>query len=161
MKETALKECNEVLNTELTSINELEEMLSEKFQKLYEENEEAQVAFNELDEELGGLLGKYFVYTLSADGEMWSVGIGEGYEASKLSEYLTTFKEYYNEDVQTIEDCTSKLEYRVMKDMSNAGCDAFTALSMILEEDLGLEDVFVIVGADSEPRIQWANFDLF
>ena len=48
-----------------------------------------------------------------------------------------------------------------MKDMSNAGCDAFTALSMILEEDLGLEGVFVVLGADSEPRIEWANFDNF
>lgn len=159
MKQEALKQLNEVMNEHFTTIEEAENALSERFGDLYSDYEEAQESFDELDRETNGLLGKYFVYTLSAPGETWHVGLGEKYQEENLPTYIEMFQKHYNESFENADDLTSKLENRVMKTMDNAGCDAFTALSMILAEDLSLLGLFVIVGADSEPRIEWANFD--
>lgn len=149
---------NEVLEASFSSMSELENVLSEKFRKELDHTEDAQVAFDELDSEVNGLLGKFFCYSLTENGESWHVGIGESFDESKLATYLQAFNEYYNEPFRTLDDILSKLEYRVLKDMDNAGCDAKSALRMILEEDLLLEDVFRIDGADAEPRILYVEF---
>lgn len=159
MKEQALQELRAVTNQPLNTLKEAEDYLSERLQEVYIEQDDAQEAFDALDTELNGLLGKYFVYTLSGKDGEWHVGTGDAFDDTKLDDYIEAFQEHYNEEFESLDDLTSKLEYRVMKDMSNAGCDAFNALAMILEEDLLLDGVFAILGADEEPRIEWANFD--
>lgn len=149
-----IEKVNHVFHSSWKTISEVEDALSERFQEYVDEVTDAQVAFDTLDLELDGMLSAFFCYTLSAPNETWSVSVGEEFVASKLNEYIKEFTRHYGGTFHTLEDLTSKLEHRVMKDMSNVGCDAKSALRMILEEDLGLENVFAIIGADNTPRIE-------
>lgn len=153
-KQLIIEEFESKLGVKFNNSKELEELLSEKFREAMENNVDAQLAFNELDSEVSGLLNKYCCYYLTDNGVSWSVDTGDLFNNSNIELYLSKFKDEYNEEFKSIEDMTSKLENKVLKDMSNAGCDCKSALRMILEEDLDLVGVFSIVGADAEPTIE-------
>lgn len=135
-------------------MDELLNQLSDKFANQCDNFDDAQEAFDELDAEYNFLLGKYFVYSLSDEGERWYVSEGDTFLIEELPKYIASYKEYYgNHNITTVDDLTSVLEHRVMKDMSNAGCDPKTALRMILD-DLDLNGKFRIYGADGTPKIE-------
>ncbi|MGF7535221.1 hypothetical protein AAGG74_16325 [Bacillus mexicanus] len=135
----------------------LEQILSEEFQANLRNQNDAQIAFDMLDSSLKGLISEYFCYTLTDPEHSWTVTIGEEFKGGNLNDYLSSFKEHYSENFISLNDMTSKLENQILKDMSNSGCDCKSALAMILEEDLGLEGIFSISGADAEPRIEFIS----
>lgn len=152
-----LERYHSLYNEKLNDIKELLDILSEEFESNYHRIGDAQSAFDTLEDEHKELMKDVcFVYNLSGDSS-WSVTTGDGYKEENLDKYIKIVKEYYDdESIETLQDVLCKIEHRVDKDMSNAGCDMFTALNMILTEDLDLGDdnVFIIEGADEEPRIE-------
>lgn len=154
-KEMIIKKFEELFGEKFTDMKSLEEKLSDKFEENCDKVDDAQVAFDNLDDDTNQLLGQYFCYTLSAKGETWGVNISSEFDNKSFPQYKKSFEDYYNQEFNTVDDMLSKLERQVMKTMSNVGCDAKTALNMILEEDLILEGVFRIYGADATPRIEY------
>lgn len=150
---------NSMYENKVSNINEILDELSETFQDYYGRLNDAQNAFNCVADEYSDLMKGYcFVYSLSGDGT-WSVDTGDGYNESDIANYINIAKENYihDDDIEDIYDVLSLLENDVMDTMSNVGCDPFTALNLILEEDfcdLPSNDIFVISGADEEPRIE-------
>lgn len=144
-------------DVKLDSIEELLDILSEEFASNYDRIGDAQLAFDTLEDENKELMKDIcFLYNLSGDSS-WSITTGDGYKEENLDKYIKAIRECYDdESIETLQDVLWKIEHRVDKDMCNAGCDMFTALDMILTEDLDLgdDDVFVIDGADEEPRIE-------
>lgn len=135
----------------------LEQHLTERFNEINDLSDDTQASFNELNRELGGLLELYFCYSISEIGEIWSVQPGESFDMARLPEYLALFTETYITNHATLEDMISTLEYRVSKDMQNAGVDAKNALRMILEDDLYEPGLFFIDGAYATPRILYLD----
>lgn len=148
-----IREFGEALTHTFANKEELEHYLSERFEEEIETFEDAQVAFDELSRETKGLLARHCLYSLSEEGGVWSVETGVSFDDKQLSTYLTSFKDHYNQPFLTLDDMLSKLQHHVLKTTDNVGCDAHSALRMILEEDLLLEDIFTIQGADGPARI--------
>lgn len=149
---------NAIYEEPVSDIKEVLDMLSEEFQENYNRIGDAQEAYDTLVDENSDLMKNHlFVYNLSGESE-WSVSTGKGYKESSLEEYINIVKECYSDEkISTLDDVLSKIERDVQKTMSNAGCDMFTALNLILQEDLHEfygEDIFVIDGADCEARIE-------
>lgn len=156
-KKNVVKEFENILKTTIKCPENLEQILSEEFQANLRIQNDAQIAFNMLDSSLEGLLSQYFCYTLTEPEHSWTVTIGEEFKEANLNEYLSSFKEHYSENFTSLNDMISKLENQIIKDMSNSGCDCKSAIAMILEEDLDLEGIFTISGADAEPRIEFIS----
>lgn len=155
--EVILKDFRDKTDLDFSNIQDLLNHLSEEFASKCEDLDDAQEVYNDLDKEHGFLIGKYFVYSLSETGETWTVSEGDEFKESELPEYIQSFSDYYSRtDIQSLDDLTSAIENRVMKDMSNVGCDPKTALNLLLS-DLDLDGKFRISGADAEPKIEMLN----
>ena len=152
-----LERYHSLYNVRLNDIEDLLDILSEEFASNYDRIGDAQSAFDTLEDENKELMKDIcFLYNLSGDSS-WSITTGDGYKEENLDKYIEAVRECYDdESIKTLQDVLCTIERRVDKDMCNAGCDMFTALDTILSEDLDLEDddVFVIDGADEEPRIE-------
>lgn len=151
---------NELYKNQVESIEDVLDILSEEFTENYDRLGDAQLAYDTLEDEHKEFMtysdSCFFVYSLSG-GSCWSVSTGSGYDENKLDEYIKEVKSHYlYEDVENLDDILCSMERQIGKDMSNAGYDMHTALKMILEEDFdfGGDNVFVIEGADEEPRIE-------
>lgn len=149
---------NSVYENKVNSVDEVLDILSEEFQSNYDQLEDAQEAYDILANEYKDVMKNHcFVYSLSGNTK-WSVSTGEGYDTAQLPGHIKVVKECYSdENITTLDDILSKIERHVTKTMSNVGCDMFTALNYILEEDLHEfydKNIFVIDGADAEPRIE-------
>lgn len=161
-KERVNKEIVEAYNSmcedKVDNIDEVLDILSEEFQSNYDQLGDAQDAYDALVDEYNEVMKNHcFVYNLSGDNS-WSISTGKRFDSSKFSKYIEIVKEYYCDDnINTLDDILSKLERHVTKTMSNVGCDMFTALNSILEEDLQEfynKDIFVVDGADEDARIE-------
>ena len=129
---------------EIPEFLELEEdlflKLNEEFANAYEEYEDAQVAFNYLNEILDGKLSEEFVYSLSDGGE-WTLCVEEKTQKPILKKFFETFK------VKNIGDLEATLTKKIEKTMSNVGCDAKTAFDLE-KEDFPIEDVDEFIYVD-------------
>lgn len=157
--EYVLNDFNKILDSSVETIDELEDILSDKFQEYLDCSEDAQDAYDNMSDcEYEGLIKKYaFVYSLSGKNESWYIDLGENFNDSKKDYYLNIFSEIYNENFKDIYDVTSILENEIMKIMSNCGCDVFNAFNLIIEENFPEEideSIFVVANADSAPRIE-------
>ena len=157
--EYVINDFNKVLNTSVKTIEELEDILSEKFESYLSNSDDAQDAYNNMSDcEYNGLMKKYpFVYSLSGKGETWSIGVGEDFDDTKEDYYLNIFNEIYSENFDDIYDVASKIEHEVMDVMDNGGCDVFNAFSLVVEEDFPEEigdSIFTIDNADGTPNIE-------
>lgn len=161
LKETALKDFKElleegILTQNFDDISDLEAILSEMFEEKMEYHTDAQEAYDDLDMELNNKLSKYFVYTLGT--QPWSVQahktVGENFE-----KYSAQWKEYYSTkgSFNNFDDLCSTIEHRVMKDMSNCGCDCKTALSNLCDDVFDDEHPFYIDLGDNEPKISFLD----
>lgn len=153
-----VRDFNSEFGQNVTDINYVLDFLSKKFSDNYKYVSDAQDAFDTLVDEYSNFMNKYpFIYSLSGD-ETWKVSTGSNFKESNLNEYLKVVnKAYPGLEATTLDDALSRIEHDVKKTMSNAGCDMFTALYLILSEDLSEfcnESIFAIIGADSEPRIE-------
>ena len=139
-----------------SDFDELLEFLSNEFANEYENCDDAQKAYNNVNDKYDGLLGEYFVYTLGT--ESWRITTQEGAELNDLLEAIELWNNYYGSDVKDIEDFCSELENRIYKDMSNAGCDVFNALTMIAD-DVGFDkDLILIDLGELDPKIELLEF---
>lgn len=152
-----VKAYNTIEENNVSSINEVLNILSKSFQENYNKLGDAQDAYDVVAEEYGDILKEAcFVYNLSGSN-VWDVSTGRGYDENQLPRYLDIIKSCYTDKkIKTLNDILSSIQKDVEKTMSNVGCDMFTALNLILEEDLYQlnSDVFVISNADCEPRIE-------
>lgn len=158
MNRKVIKDFNSTFKSNVTGINEVLDFLSKEFSDNYDNVSDAQDAFDTLVDEYSEFMNKYpFVYSLSGD-ETWEVSTGSDFKESNLNEYLKVVNKVYpGLEATTLDDALCRIERDVEKTMSNAGCDMFTALNLILSEDLSElcdESIFTIIGADSEPRIE-------
>lgn len=147
----------EVLNILLGSEYETEEdaleFLSERFSKHYEKFDDGQLAYNYLDNEYSNYLSILgLVYSLF-DGESWHISINED---CSLEELKTCFSD---ENISDFEDIEDLLERKVMKTMSNAGCDVFSALSLELEEISidRVEELIKVIPEDINPIVEFMD----
>ncbi|QST02418.1 hypothetical protein IMZ31_23495 (plasmid) [Pontibacillus sp. ALD_SL1] len=149
-KTEILKAFNDRFQKNEKTFDDMMDTLSEEFGEFVDDFEDAQMAYDEIDSEYEGFISEHFVYSLSEDDETWSVEVGNGYN----EEVIQNVQEAYDrDDLTTTEEVVAFMERKVMKDMDNAGCDPYTALRMNLE-DVGVDDAFVIRGAEAEPRLE-------
>ena len=128
-----------LMGFQYNSVDEMCASLSEKFSEKREYIDDAQEAFNSLNDEFSGYLGYLgFVYSIFG-GDSWHVNMLDCSEPI-LKDVCKFFDD---KKILTSDDAIAAVENRVMKTMSNVGCDVYNALSLEMEE--GLPNVFEIV----------------
>ena len=137
----------------LTSVEGIIDELSCRFAEYVDKIEDPQEAFDMLYEEIGEGLLDGFVYTLSEEGEDWSIGLGNVFDMVNLGIYAEKINDLYSIQTVSENDMCAVLESKTIKAMCNCGCGPKLALESILY-DLGLYGVFVVNGADAEPRLE-------
>ena len=143
-----------IIERMFSSYDELLDVLSEMFSDEYEKESDAQDAFNNLDEELGGLLGKYCaVYTLGT--KEWVIECSGDVSKEKIEEVIASWNDYYDDNLADINDLCDSITHRVMKDMSNCGCDVYNALSALCDDVFGDGHPFYVDLGDENPRISF------
>lgn len=145
-----------LIKEDFTNYKELLDVLSEIFAHQYEEYSDAQDAFDDLNDYLDGKLNQHRgVYTLGT--EEWRIKI-DVKEPEKLNDLMEQWGKCYG-SVSDADDLASSIEHRVMKDMSNAGCDVYNALDMICSEvfdEVDNIDSFIYVDmGEPSPRIDF------
>lgn len=158
MKEAILKDFRKLreeglIKDDFSSYEELLDVLSEMFANQYEGYSDAQEAFDDLNDYLEGKLNEHCgVYTLGT--EEWHIKI-DVKEPEKLNALMKQWGEYYG-SVSDADDLASSMEHRVMKDMSNVGCDVHNALAMLCSEVFDEYDssIYADIG-ESNPRIDF------
>lgn len=126
-----LEVANAITGVDFSSKEEFLSYLSDKFKSILENSDDAQEAFNLLDNDYSYYLSALgCVYSLF-DGENWQINIKED-----LLDFisLNEFSNEWNEKVNSIEDVESILTHKVMNTMSNVGCDVYNALKLELED---------------------------
>lgn len=143
-----LKELNNLLGKEFSAMEDALDYLSEMFQKEYDTFDDAQTAFNSLDDDLGGYLAAHFEYTLGTQ-ERYVDAI----PVSDESGYITEWNLFYNSDVKDWQCLLSEIDNKVEDAMCNCGCDAMNALESICNEVFGENHPFIIECGELDPRI--------
>lgn len=126
-----LEIANAITGVDFSTKEEFLTYLSDKFKSILENSDDAQEAFNLLDNDYSYYLSSLgCVYSLF-DGENWQINIKED-----LLDFisLNEFSNEWNEKVNSIEDVESILTHKVMNTMSNVGCDVYNALKLELED---------------------------
>lgn len=126
-----LEIANAITGVDFSTKEEFLTYLSDKFKSILENSDDAQEAFNLLDNDYSYYLSALgCVYSLF-DGENWQINIKED-----LLDFisLNEFSNEWNEKVNSIEDVESILTHKVMNTMSNVGCDVYNALKLELED---------------------------
>lgn len=126
-----LEIANVITGVDFSTKEEFLTYLSDKFKSILENSDDAQEAFNLLDNDYSYYLSALgCVYSLF-DGENWQINIKED-----LLDFisLNEFSNEWNEKVNSIEDVESILTHKVMNTMSNVGCDVYNALKLELED---------------------------
>ena len=126
-----LEIANAITGVDFSTKEEFLTYLSDKFKSILENSDDAQEAFDLLDNDYSYYLSALgCVYSLF-DGENWKINIKE-----ELRDFISLdeFSNEWNEKVNSIEDVESILTHKVMNTMSNVGCDVYNALSLELED---------------------------
>lgn len=122
-----------VIREDFSSIDELEYVLSQMFSDEYDRASDAQEAFDDLNNELDGLLYEHGAVYHLGDKE-WEIVCSSEVSEEVIEKIINQWNNYYGKDISDINDLCSAIEYRVTKDMGNCGCDAYNALSMICDD---------------------------
>lgn len=123
-----LTKINKKLNSCYETMEELLDALSKMFEKKCDEFDDAQIAFDDLNDDIGdNILSNNFCYCLSDGGE-WSI------DCNELTSEMIISLNKANINVKDKEEFESYLERKVCKCESNVGCDARTALALELED---------------------------
>lgn len=143
-----------VIREDFSSIDELEDVLSQMFSDEYDRASDAQEAFDDLNDELNGLLNKHCaVYCLGT--KEWSIICSSEASEELIKKSIDEWNDYYDKNVADIDDLCSSINVRVMKDMSNCGCDVYNALAMICDDVFGDENPFYVDCGEPNPRISF------
>lgn len=142
-----------VLDEKFSTYDELLAVLSEMFQDKYSKYPDAQEAFDDLDDDLNGLLTKNCgVYSLGT--KEWEIKIEQMNEKTK-EKHIKDWNEYYGSEIKDLDDLADSITHRVMKDMSNAGCDVYNALAMIIDDVFGETNLIYVDLGEENPRIEF------
>ena len=146
-----------IIIEDFSSIDELENVLSQMFSDEYDKVSDAQEAFDNLDDELNGLLNEHCaVYHLGI--KEWSIVCSSEASEELIKKSINQWNDYYDKNISDIDELCSAIEYRVTKDMCNCGCDAYNALSMICDDVFALDsenNPFYVDCGESNLRISF------
>lgn len=160
-KDVVLKEFLELkerglIKDSFSTYEELLDVLSDMFTNEYEHSDDAQDAYNDLDDALENKISKFCgVYTLGS--EEWDICFNENISIEEKETALNQWNEYYCSDNSSIDDLTSSIIHRVMKDMCNCGCDVYNALSMIIDDVFEGKELFFVNIGELNPRIDFMD----
>ena len=158
-KDVILKEFLELkkdggINEKFSSFEELVNVLSQMFEEEYESSSDAQEAYNCLNDNLEGLLGKHCaVYKLGT--EEWSIDCDSKATKESIKNVITKWNDYYGSKNTTIEGVCDAITHKVMKTTSNYGCDAHNALFEICLDVFEDGHPFFVNIGDENPRIEF------
>lgn len=143
-----------VIKKPFSTYEELLDVLSEMFSYVYDRSSDAQEAFDDLNNDLDGLLNKHYgVYTLGT--KEWN--ISSSLEASDvaIAQSIQDWNDYYGSNLKSIDEVCDAIDRRVMKDMSNCGCDVHNALAMLCVDVFTEEHPFFVDLGEEDPRISF------
>lgn len=143
-----------VIKEMFSTYEELLDVLSEMFSDMYHRSSDAQEAFDDLNDNLDGLLNKHCgVYTLGT--KEWSITSSLEASDSVVAKSIQDWNDYYGANLKSIDEVCDAIDHRVMKDMSNCGCDVHNALAMLCEDVFGGEHPFFVDLGEEDPRISF------
>ena len=143
-----------VITEDFSTYEELLDVLSEKFSENYDSSSDAQEAFDDLDDELDGILNKFSgVYSLGT--KEWSIHCSSEASKDAIEELISKWNSYYAYEVTDVDELCSAIEHRVLKDMCNCGCDVHNALAMLCNDVFGEDDLIYVDIGESNPRISF------
>ena len=144
---------NKIYKANTKNLEEVLDILSEEFANNYKLLGDGQDAYDLLEDENKEFMNKFgFVYTLFKGGS-WSISISDDFKEGDVENYINTINEYYQVNISTLPEAIDLIKIDIFKTMSNASCDAFTALNLILEEIFNGDDIFKLTNKNIEPRI--------
>lgn len=144
-----------LIEDNFNTYEELLDVLSEMFSDIYDKSSDAQEAFDDLDYELDGLLNKNCaVYTLGT--KEWEIMCSAEASEDIIKQSINEWNQNYS-NVEDINDLCDSITHRILKDMSNCGCDVHNALAMICNEVFTNEDIFYIDLGEENPRISFLD----
>lgn len=143
-----------VIEKSFSTYEELLDVLSEMFSDIYDRSSDAQEAFDDLDYDLDGLLNKYCgVYTLGT--KEWTINSSIDASDEIIKQAIQDWNSYYRDSLSTIDELCDGITHRVMKDMSNCGCDVHNALAMLCDDVFSQEHPFFVDLGEEDPRISF------
>lgn len=143
-----------VITEQFATYEELLDVLSGRFSDIYDNSDDAQKAFDDLDDSLNGYLTKHCgVYSLGT--EEWDICFSTEASDELLSKVIQDWNNYYTDNISTIHELCSSVYRRVRKDMSNCGCDVHNALSMLGDDVFSTEHPFYVELGEENPRISF------
>ncbi|MGU8836345.1 hypothetical protein ACV3UL_18935 [Clostridium perfringens] len=148
-----VRDFEQTLVRDFRDMSELEVFLSERFEEILDKSSDAQDAFNDLNDEVSGLLNKHgFVYYLGTAEWFVTCDKLSDVDSKKLIKEWNNF--YTDRKVNTLEELFDSLESVVRDTMCNAGCDAKNALNSVCEEVFENPQFYIDCG-DGEPHIEF------
>lgn len=160
-KNTILKDFLElkkegIIEEPFSNYEELLDVLSNMFEEEYEKYSDAQEAYDNIDDTLNGLLNKHCgVYTLGS--KEWEIICSNEATQETINNMITDWNEYYGTSISDINDLCGSVTHRVMKDMSNAGCDVYNALAMICNDVFTGKNALSVDIGELNPRIYFLD----
>ena len=143
-----------IIKENFSTYNELLDVLSQMFSDEYDNLPDAQEAFNSLDNQLNGLLNKYYgVYSLGT--KEWEILCSSEASNELINQSINEWDDYYNTKITNIDCICDSIASKVMDDMSNCGCDVHNALSMICDDVFSGENPFFVDCGEENPRISF------
>ena len=121
-----LNKYNEVAAKKAEDYAQCVELLNEIFNELYEEHEDAQVAYDMLLKQFP-FIEDYLCFEIID----WELIAGD---LTLEEEVVSSFNGYYDTDCASIEEVIVELERYIHKAMCNSGCDQETAFISISED---------------------------
>lgn len=140
----------------ITNYEELLSALSEEFAEEYDSCDDAQDAFDNLNDYLSNFLikhgARYFLGT-----QEWAIDYKENASKDIIESAINEWNGYYSASLKDIDDLTSAINHQVLKDMSYCQYDVHTAFAELCEDIFKKKHpLFVNIG-ESNPRI---DFDI-
>lgn len=153
-REEIITVINESIGGCYGTMDEIASVLSDMFADKCDEFEDAQEAFDDLNDDIGGnILSDYFCYCLSDGGE-WTI------EITELNDEMIKALKDNGIDIDDIDGLIAYLERKIEKCMCNVGCDAKSALKLELEDfpsEYEWEDIIYINVPDGCPIIEYID----
>lgn len=144
---------NRIYKANTKDLEEILDILSEEFANNYKLLGDGQDAYNLLEDENREFMSEFaFVYTLFG-GKSWDISLSDDFKEEETQNYIDTIKKHYRADINTLEEAIDLINIDISKTISNAGCDVFSALNLILEDIFNGLNVFKITNRYIEPRI--------
>lgn len=145
-----------VIVDEFTTFDELVDVLSHMFVEEFENSSDAQDAFDNLNDTLGGIIKKHSgVYSLGTKD--WSIEYYTDAPKELIAQLIEKWNKYYDTKITVIAELCDSLTRRVEKDMCNSGCDVHNALAFISDDVFADKHPFYVELGEDNPRITFLD----